>query len=129
MPSAGFMSRAYRLHAILNLCSEVCVPFITVLSWCTQCNLQFPATGAAGLYAVALQIEDFTTTASTVALSSVPLQFLVDVFTSSASCASGTQPEFVGVTRVDGSCVGVPSTYQEPIIAKTGGSSVRFVQT
>ena len=103
--------------------------FHSSLSWCTQCNLLFPATGAAGWYAVALQIEDFATTASTVALSSVPLQFLVNVFTSTASCTSATQPQFVGVTRVDGSCVGVPSTYQEPIIAKSGGSSVRFVHT
>jgi len=119
MPSAGCHS-----YMLSNLFS---VHYY--LSWYTQCNLQFPATGSAGLYAVALQIEDFATTASSVALSSVPIQFLVDVFTSSASCASGTQPEFVGVTRVDGSCVGVPSTYQEPIIAKSGGSGVRFAQT
>ena len=74
---------------------------------------------------MALQIEDFVTTAATVPLSSVPLQFLVNVFTSMASCASGTEPKFVGITRVDGSCVGVPSTYQEPIIAKSGGPGVR----
>ena len=81
----------------------------------------------AGLYAVALQIEDFATTTSTTPLSSVPLQFIVEVFTSTVSCASGTQPELVGVTRVDGSCVGVPSTYQERIVAKSGDSSVKLV--
>jgi len=97
------------------------------LSWCTQCNLQFPATGAAGLYAVALQIEDFTTTTATVPLSSIPVQFLVNVHTTIPSCSNVTQPEFVGVTWVDGSCVGVQSTYQETITAQSVSSGVRFV--
>ena len=81
----------------------------------------------AGLYAVALQIEDFTTTTATVPLSSVPVQFLVNVHTTIPSCGSGTQPEFVGVTWMDGSCVGVPSTYRETITAQSGCLGVRLV--
>jgi len=99
--------------------------FHSSLSWCTQCNLLFPATGAAGLYAVALQIEDFATPTSTLPLSSVPLQFLVFVSTSNTPCSS--RPEFVPPTRVDASCIGVPfnTTYDEPIIAQSGGETIR----
>ena len=78
------------------------------------------------MYAVALQIEDFASTTATVPLSSVPLQFLVNVYTSTGSCGTSTPPEFVGITRVDESCVGVPSTYREPIIAQSASSSIRL---
>lgn len=40
-----------------------------------------------GNYAVALQIEDFTDSSSTVPLSSVPLQFIFTVGGSSSSCS------------------------------------------
>ena len=91
-----------------------------------QCILRYEATGPLGWYAVALQIEDFASTTDLVPLSSVPAQFLVLVFPSSEPCSS--RPEFVGVTRVTGSCIGVPfnTTYHEPIIAQSGGAELRL---
>jgi len=61
-----------------------------------------------------------------VPLSSVPVQFLVSVFISDEPCSQ--KPEFVGVTRVGGSCIGVPfnTTFHEPVIA-TSGSNSRYV--
>ena len=79
-----------------------------------------------GWYGVALQIEDFASTTSTTPLSSIPLQFLVNVFDSSASCAS--RPELVGATPPDGSCYPVASgsTWTARIVAQSGSSSVRY---
>ena len=92
-----------------------------------QCALTFTANSlSTGWYAVALQIEDFASTTSTTPLSSIPLQFLVFVFSSSASCAS--RPELVGVTPLDGSCYPVApgSTWSARIVAQSGSSSVRY---
>ena len=90
-----------------------------------QCVLRYEATGRTGWYAVALQIEDFASATDLIPLSSVPVQFLVLVRISSDPCSS--RPEFVGVTRVSGSCVGIPfnTTYLEPLIAQSGGVGVR----
>ena len=74
-----------------------------------------------GLYAVALQIEDFASITDTVPLSSIPLQFVIEVFNSTAPCGS-YQPQTVGGTR----CVEVLSTYQEHIVAQSGGFNIRF---
>ena len=76
-----------------------------------------------GLYAVALQIEDFASTTDTVPLSSIPLQFVIEVFNFAAPCGSH-QPEILGGTR----CVEASSTYQERIVAQSGGFNIRFAQ-
>ena len=92
-----------------------------------MCTIDFPSSGQIGWYAVAVMIEDFSSRLSTQALSSVPLQFLVNVYTNSTKC--GNNPTFVDITRVDGSCVGVPlnGTFFEPIIAYSGGETFRLV--
>lgn len=92
-----------------------------------QCIIRYEATSSVGWYAVALQIEDFASPTDLIPLSSVPAQFLVLVFSSSEPCSS--QPEFVGVTRLGGSCVGVPfnTTFNEPLIVQSGGVGVRSV--
>ena len=74
-----------------------------------------------GLYAVALQIEDFASITDTVPLSSIPLQFVIEVFNSTVPCGS-YQPQTVGGTR----CVEVLSTYQERIVSQSGGFNIRF---
>ena len=95
-----------------------------------QCGLVHSAYSLSrGWYAVAIQIEDFATTTSTIALSSIPLQFLVYVFDSSASCAS--RPELVSPTPPDGSCypVATGSSWSARIVARSGSSSVRYALT
>lgn len=90
--------------------------------------MAFAATGRAGLYVVALQVEDFATPSDTVAMSSIPVQFIVSVFASSEACTSS--PLFVPPTRVHGSCVAIPfnSTYSEGVTAESGGAEVRLAQ-
>ena len=58
------------------------------------------------MYGVALQIEDYATLLDTEPLSSVGLQFLLNVFKSDKACAS--QPTFSTFTRGDKSCIGIP---------------------
>lgn len=84
-----------------------------------QCELQYEATGIVGLYAVALQVEDFASPIDTEPLSSVPVQFLVRV-TEIDGIGCDTKPELVGETPVDGSCIGVAlgETYESRIVAK-----------
>ncbi|XP_052094770.1 uncharacterized protein LOC127730411 isoform X2 [Mytilus californianus] len=95
-----------------------------------ECTVSYSATQA-GWYGVAIQIEDFISTGSMEALSSVPLQFLVVVFRSNTTCAS--KPTFVEPTRIEGSCIGIPfnTTYFEPIISNSGSQtiSIREIQT
>ena len=83
-----------------------------------QCVLHYEALGQTGRYIIALQIEDFASPEDTTPLSSIPLQFLVLVFSSDQACSS--QPEFVGVTPQDGACIGVPfnTLWSTKIIAK-----------
>ena len=83
-----------------------------------KCTLTYNANGKLGFYAVAIQVEDFFNASSTVAMSSVPVQFLVEVI----SIASGLNPPtFVGTTPVNGSYIAVGNTYQQQITARSGG--------
>ena len=72
----------------------------------------------AGWYAVALQIEDFNSTTSSVPMSSVPLQFLVNVYSSSSTCGGGPSLSCSATLR-DGSVVYVTVGFlwQESIVA------------
>ena len=77
---------------------------------------------------MAIQVEDFISSSSTTPLSSVPLQFLINVFPSSQPCTGSIQPSLVaGETPPDGSCIPVPfgTTYTAGIVASSGGSGVR----
>ena len=65
-------------------------------------------------------MEDFISASSTVAMSSVPVQFLVLVQVITIPPGL-TDPTFVGATPVDGSCITVGSTYQQQITARSGG--------
>ena len=88
------------------------------------CTLTYFAAGPPGFYAVEIQVEDFATPSATVAMSSIPVQFLVEVVDTSVPCGSG--PFFVPPTRADGTTVGVPlgSTYTDRIIAESGGANL-----
>ena len=74
-----------------------------------QCELQYEGiVNQVGRYAVALQVEDFVSPTDTIPMSSIPVQFIVQIFSSSQSCSSNDQPELVGSTPKDGSCIGAP---------------------
>ena len=65
---------------------------------------------------------------STTPMSSIPIQFLINVFVSSQPC--GTKPTLVpGETPPDGSCIPVPfgTTYHAGIVASTGSPGVRYI--
>jgi hypothetical protein len=55
-----------------------------------KCTLTFDLTSGSyssgSWYAAAIQIEDFNSTSSTTAFSSVPVQFLISIDSSGASC-------------------------------------------
>ena len=85
-----------------------------------NCSLTYNGGGSLGYYAVAFQVEEFTT----VAMSSVPVQFLVEVVNDPTP--SGMKPPtFVGSTPSNGDCISVAigSTYQTQITAKSGGEN------
>ena len=89
-----------------------------------NCRLTYHANGSLGWYAVAIQVEDFISSSSTVAMSSVPVQFLVDVMQIDAP-PDVTAPTFVGTTPADGSSINITigSTYQQQITAQSGGEN------
>ena len=81
------------------------------------CTISYNAIDQVGLYAVAIQIEDFINSASTEPLSSVPLQFIVDVSDSDLPCSA--RPVFVQETPTDDTCIGIGrnDTYMTRLVA------------
>ena len=107
---------------IWNLCN------ITGCNLCyTQdnCRLTYRASGSLGWYAVALQVEDFINASSTVAMSSVPVQFLVMV-QNIAVTPDLTPPTFVGTTPEDRACIIVENTYRQQITARSGSENATW---
>ena len=96
--------------------------FQLLLQFQSNCRLTYHANGSLGWYAVAIQVEDFITPSSTVAMSSVPVQFLVQVL-EIVIPPGVTAPTFVGTTPENGACINVASTYQQQITARSGGVS------
>jgi hypothetical protein len=77
-------------------CGSVCAPSLPTgfTLFANNCTLVYTIT-APNYYAVALQIEDFYTSSSTVPLSSVPIQFLFYGIPTPANCS--TPPSIIGV--------------------------------
>ncbi|KAJ8316789.1 hypothetical protein KUTeg_004693 [Tegillarca granosa] len=97
------------------------------------CTIYYFANGAVGWYGVTVQIEDFETDSNinTNPLSSVPLQFLAQVFESNELCSS--KPTFIGPTPTDSSCIGIPfnTVYHSTIVANASSKSdsIREINT
>ncbi|XP_062587636.1 uncharacterized protein LOC134249283 [Saccostrea cucullata] len=109
-------------------CAGVCRSFPNSFLDEKRCEISYIAKYRTGWYAVAIQIEDFSPLNSTHALSSVSLQFLVNVFSSDKPCQD--KPKFIMPTRLDGACVGIPinSTWTEQIIARSGADGVNITE-
>lgn len=71
------------------------------------------------------------TTFSSIPLSSVPLQFIMELFLSTQPCFNSSKPSLVGETLPDDSCIPVPfgTIFRTSIVALVGHSSVRYVET
>ena len=78
-----------------NECGSVCSPSLPSFTlYPNNCTIVYTIT-ALNYYAVALQIEDFYTSASTAPMSSVPIQFLFYGVNAPAGCS--TPPSIIGV--------------------------------
>ena len=108
-------------------CGGICNRFPGALLDSTTCTITYEANRGTGFNAAAIMIEDFVS-GSLEPLSSVALQFLVFVFSSTQSCSS--QPQFIPPTILGGSCVAIPSreTFTTQIIASSGGESVSITE-
>ena len=114
----------------LGECGAVCQAFPNAIVNERECTISYSATGRVGLYAVAIQFEDFYSPLDLVPFSSSPLQFLVNVYRSKfANISCYNNPTFVYPTRRGGACVGIPlnSTFDDIIIARRGGSDVTIL--
>ena len=115
-------------NSLLSFLSMNTCTYITYLCYTqASCNLTYNGRASPGLYAVALQVEDFISASSTEAMSSVPVQFLVKIVRVSAP-PSVTPPTFVRqTTPSDGDCfnIAIGSTYEQRLTARSGDSSAR----
>lgn len=107
-----------------NLCQiTVILTLIFLLHHIQEnCRLTYYANGSLDWYAVALQVEDFISASSTVAMSSVPVQFLVLV-QNITTPPDLNPPTFVGTTPEDGACIIFENTYRQQITVRSGGNN------
>nr|XP_034323483.1 fibropellin-1-like isoform X4 [Crassostrea gigas] len=108
-------------------CDGICGSLFGAVLHQSTCTLNYSAsTSTSGYYAVAIQIEDFASSSSSTPLSSIPLQFLVEIFDSNSGCASA--PTFISPTPPNGGCYeavqGVALTIE--IRIRTGTTSQRI---
>lgn len=85
-----------------------------------KCVFSYNATGSEGLYAVALQIEDFPTDKAVQELSSIALQFVLHVYKSNESCEMKPLLETLQNSN-DVVYIPVSTTYNQTIIARGYG--------
>ena len=108
----------------LGECADICRAFPGALLNEIDCKLSYNAVNRVGLYAVAIQIEDFPSIFSQQPFSSVPLQFLVNVYDpqSENETCYAKKPIFIWPTRQNGACIGISlnSTFNEIFTAKSG---------
>ena len=91
-------------------------------------TITYSANNGTGYKAAAIMLEDFTT-GSSQPLSSVGLQFLVLVVSSTKQCSKS--PTFIPPTLAQGSCVSVPpmGTFTTQLIANGSGSVIKEIET
>lgn len=73
---------------------------------------------------MAVQVEDYISATDTIAMSSVPVQFLVNIV--EAIPENVTAPAFVGDIPGDGTCITIPvgSTFNLRLTARSGGDDI-----
>ncbi|XP_052078889.1 adhesion G protein-coupled receptor B1-like [Mytilus californianus] len=100
-------------------CGGICNGLSGSIMNVETCILSYNATGSTGWYAVALQIEDFVSQSDIDPLSSVSLQFLIFVYSSTETCDN--RPSIDTSTDKSGALILILSntTYHKTIIAST----------
>ena len=112
--------------AVGSECAGICSLFPGAQLDSNSCTITYDATST-GYKAAALMIEDFMS-GSTQPLSSVALQFLILVVTSTEPCSQ--QPQFIDPTLPQGSCVSVIAgeTFTTQLIATSHRSLISIVE-
>jgi len=115
-------------NSSLGECSHVCMSFPGAVLDEDRCTVSYNATGDVGVYAVAIQIDDFSSPTDVQPISSVPLQFLVNV-SSAPSIACDARPTFVPPTEEDGTCIAIPpnTTYTGILVSRSSGPDTHIV--
>jgi len=114
-------------NSSLGECSDVCMTLPGAQLDEDNCVISYNATGDVGKFAVTMQIEDFASPADVRPISSVPLQFLVDVMSSPIACDA--RPRFISPTEEDGTCIAIPpnTTYSGLLVARSSGPNAQIV--
>ncbi|XP_071124120.1 uncharacterized protein [Mytilus edulis] len=117
-------------HSQSNECYGVCEAFPGAILNETSCILSYTASGSTGLHAVALQIEDYSVSDTETPLSSVPLQFLVDISSTTGSCDDKPLVLQLNLTNVNGSVatIALNTTFFQTIVANSGSTNVSITE-
>ncbi|KAL3883750.1 hypothetical protein ACJMK2_029984 [Sinanodonta woodiana] len=109
-------------------CADVCKAFPNSVLHEDDCTITYSAVDKIGYYAVAIQMEDFHPIGAMTPLSSVPIQFLVDIYNSSQPCH--LIPVFLSPTKPDKTIVTVQvnTRVTEQIVARSGVHNTRITE-
>ena len=94
-----------------------------------RCELNYKSLKKEQFYAIMIQIEDFQNKNSVEALSSTPLQFLIQTY-EETNCQA-ILPTFVSPTKPNDECVYIPlkTTYNDIIVAKSTSHDIVEIET
>ena len=112
--------------AVGTECAGICNKFPGAILDSDLCSLDYQSTnGVLGFNAVALMIEDFAP-GSTQPFSSVALQFLVFVYSSTEPC--NLTPQFIDPTLPQGLCVAVPPGANFTTQLRASGQNLSIIE-
>ena len=112
--------------AVGSECAGVCNEFPGAVLDSDSCSLDYQSTnGVLGFNAVALMVEDFVP-GSTQPFSSVGLQFLVFVYTSTEPC--NLIPQFIDPTLPQGLCVAIPPGANFTTQLRASGQNLSIIE-
>ncbi|KAL4240889.1 hypothetical protein ACF0H5_001671 [Mactra antiquata] len=106
-----------------NECGGVCNGLPGSILDGDQCTLSYNAVNNTGWYAVAIQVEDFIDVNSHTPLSSIPVQFLVQVYSGNDSCVKSVV--FIPPTPPDDACIGVSynTSWESAIVTRVANEN------
>ncbi|XP_068209798.1 uncharacterized protein [Palaemon carinicauda] len=108
-------------------CGDACEAFSNAVLDNDTCVITYEAKFGSGIHIAALMIEDFISD-SDAPLSSISLQFVVEVYPSDQSCYDS--PHFIHPTFLSGFCVAVPegTIFSSRLISKSGRKDANITE-